>query len=527
MKRRIAVLDAETDPFEAGEVPAPFVWGYYDGDTYRQWWNDTPGLVGFLEDQDVICFAHNGGKFDWHYLLEYLTPFDNVMLINGRIAKMKIGRCECRDSINIIPVPLAKFKKDKFDYSLMHKTRRDKPANRALIERYLRHDCEYLYELIARFIEDYGLKLTQAGAAMEQWRKIGGDAIPRTDKDFYDAMSKFYYGGRVQCFRSGIINTRFQVYDINSAYPEAMLHEHPYSEGFSHVKGYQRGADFYSVECESLGAFPYRDEAEGLCFPADGQRRCFHVTAWEVEAAKQTGTLKKARWIESVKFDASVNFRAYIEHFWNTRRAAQMAGDKAGDIFCKLLMNSLYGKFAANPGGYREHMIVPMEVIGGLEGLGWQFAGEFGPWGLAEAPLAEERQRFYNVATGASITGYVRAKLWRAICGARGMLYCDTDSIACERAGDDLALSDQLGDWKCEGEFDRAGIGGKKLYIFRGVADAAGKRQYKTASKGARLNNRQLWRVAQGGEVLYKPEVPTYSHVKAPYFQTRLIRKTA
>jgi hypothetical protein len=171
-------------------------------------------------------------------------------------------------------------------------------------------------------------------------------------------------------------------------------------------------------------------------------------------------------------------------------------------------------------------MIVPMDVIGGLEMSGWQFGGELGPWGLAEADLTDEQLRYYNVATGASITGFVRAMLWRALSSSSGLLYCDTDSIAVEKRGPGVIIGDKLGQWKPEGEFDRAGIAGKKLYIFRGVSKG-GKRQYKTASKGARLTDAQLWAVARGCEVSYTPEAPTFSPRKAPTFTTRRLNFTA
>jgi len=117
--------------------------------------------------------------------------------------------------------------------------------------------------------------------------------------------------------------------------------------------------------------------------------------------------------------------------------------------------------------------------------------------------------------------------LWRAIHSSKGVLYCDTDSIAVEGKGAAVPVGDKLGQWKLEGRFDKAGIAGKKLYIFRGVADSEGHRKYKTASKGVRLTNRELWRVAAGGTVRYEAEEPTYSTHKAPAFVNRLIGRTA
>lgn len=531
MARRIAVCDCETDPFRAHRVPKPFIWGYYDGREYRVFYS-TIEFVEFLKDQHVIVYAHNGGKFDWHFLLEFCEPYDDVMIINGRISKMRLGLAECRDSYNILPVPLAAYKKDEIDYAIMEKGERDKPHNKQKIAEYLKSDCVYLHELITRFIDSFGLVLTQASAAMQYWKKVSKRELPRSDADYYEDISPYYYGGRVQCFRQGIIDCNFQVYDINSAYPYAMLNKHPYSTEYMQVDGYAEGADFYRVECISRGAFPFRglggldNRIFGLRFPDDNETREYCITKWEYETAIASKTIESVSVKESLIYTDHVDFSEYINHFYEMRLKAKAEKDKANDLFAKLLMNSLYGKFAANPENYKNYIIVPMDVIGGLETYGYQFAGELGPWGLGEADLTDEQLRYYNVATGASITGFVRAMLWRALSSSSGLLYCDTDSIAVEKRGPGVIIGDKLGQWKPEGDFDRAGIAGKKLYIFRGVSKG-GKREYKTASKGARLTDAQLWAVARGCEVSYTPEAPTFSPRKAPTFTTRRLNFTA
>ena len=133
---------------------------------------------------------------------------------------------------------------------------------------------------------------------------------------------------------------------------------------------------------------------------------------------------------------------------------------------------------------------------------------------LASAPLPDERQRFYNVACAASITGYTRAYLWRALCASEGVLYCDTDSIAAVTPRVDLGAA--LGAWEIEGRFSGGAIAGKKLYAFRYVKNTGPKREgkrvvWKTASKGVKLTPSQIVKVANGGTVNYTPIVPTYS----------------
>lgn len=548
MKRRIAVIDAETDPFRKGRIPKPFIWGFYDGSIYKQF-ATTKELAEFLAQEDCICYAHNGGKFDFHYLIEYLEAWDYIKIINGRIAQAYIGLCELRDSWLIINEPLSKYKKDDIDYALMEADRREEPETRRKIESYLKSDCVYLWELVVAFIDRYGNTLTQAGAAMKQWAKISGSKPPTTNVDYYNEFAPYYYGGRVECFESGVIETDFNVYDINSAYAEAMKHKHPYSANYERINGYAKGADFYHISCISYGALPFRGDGgdsgkfAGLSFPHDNVRRTFTITGWELVVGLETKSIKGVKYIESIRFMTHTDFSVYIDHFWNLRKVAQAQEPKdiLGDLMAKLMMNSLYGKFAANPANYYNYMIVPRTeaaVLGagvavkdlklhGQRPLGrtagsWEFGGELGCWLLAQRQLDEFQRRYYNIATGASITGYVRAKLWRAIHSCERVLYVDTDSIACERKGAEIIIGSALGEWKDEGRYDKAGIGGKKLYIFRGAVGNVGKdgkRKYKTASKGAKLTHAQLWKIANGGEVYYERDVPTYSVTKPLDFE--------
>jgi len=517
--RRITVFDAETDPFEFGNVPAPFMWGFFDGEDYQEF-DDTDTFVNFLRDQDAIVYAHNGGKFDLHFLLEYIEPFSDLMIINGRISKVNIGAAELRDSWNIIPAKLAAYKKDEIDYALMKKDQRDKPANRRKISMYCKSDCVYLYDLVKRFHDEHGIVLTQAGASMRAWKKIAPVAPPRTNKLFYDEFYPWYFGGRVQCFEKGIIDADFSVFDLNSAYPYAMLSEHPYSANFSRIAGYAKGADFYRIHAVSRGALPYRSDVDGLVFPDDDQRREYHVGKWEYHAALETDSLHDVEILESVTFCGHLDFAKYINKYYALRQEAIAAGDQAGQLIYKLAMNSLYGKFAANPEKYKHYQAWPPEFSNDMESFGWNFAGEFGPWSLASASLSENAQYYYNVATGASITGYVRAMLWRTMKQCGRVLYCDTDSIACIAAN--LSTGDGLGQWKHEGDFNRAGIGGKKLYIFRAKPGF----ENKSASKGVRLTEKQLWQVARGKTVKYHPIAATFSIHKEPHFISREISLT-
>lgn len=519
-RRKIATGDCETDPFKFGRIPKAFIWCIYDGKTHYLFSN-VKDMVKFLKDKEWIVYFHNGGKFDYHFLLEYLQPFDYIMDINGRLARFKIGKCEFRDSYNIIPQPLAAYKKDDFDYTLMEEDVREKYMPE--IKKYLKNDCTFLYELVSTFVDEYGINLTLAASAFKYFNKnfneIGNQT---TDKRFYDIFKSFYYGGRVECFQKGLINKEFKVYDINSAYPYAMLQEHPYGDKYEErqdLPDYDIEKCFIELECISYGALPFRGEDKSLTFPWDNEKRRYFITGHEFIAGLENNALKEISIKRVLRFYQSICFSEYVNYFYDLKEKAK--GNKAEYIIAKLFLNSLYGKYAANPEKYTETYICPPEnIIHSCELLDMEYAGDLGQWAVLERPLPEEKQNFYNVATAASITGFVRAFLYNSISKCEGVLYCDTDSIAC--TGGKFDIGSKLGQWDLEGEFEHGGIGGKKLYAFK----YKNENKFKTASKGAKLNAEQILQVCSGNTILYKNEAPTFSIKKEPFFLEREIKMT-
>ena len=523
--RKIATGDCETTPFKHGRFPKPFLWCIFDGDEHFMF--DTASeMVEFLHDKKWIVYFHNGGKFDYFFMLEHLEEFSPIMNINGRLAKFKIGECEFRDSYNLLPVPLAAYQKTEIDYSIFEDGERDKPDNWRKIVSYLKDDCTFLYDLVSKFIEDYGVNLTLASAAFKTFNKeFSIKENLKTNADFYAEYKRFYYGGRVECFQKGVIDFEMQCLDINSAYPFAMLQTHPYGNTISEhtdineIDPADLGRCFIDLDCVAHGCFPHRNEDKSLSFPNDNERRRYHVTGWEYLAALRTNKIKDVSIYKVIKFLERIEFAPYVHHFYSKKNESEKGTPDY--IIAKLFLNALYGKYAANPEKYKETFICPPQYIADTcERLDLDFAGECGPWALLERDLPEEKQNYYNVATAASITGFVRAYLFEAMEACENVVYCDTDSIFCETHH--LQLGDELGQWDIEGEFTGGGIGGKKLYAFK----YKDKEKYKYASKGARLTPEQILQVCAGDNILYKSDAPTFSLKKDAFFRERNIKLT-
>lgn len=523
MARKIAAADCETDPFEHGVIPAPFIWGYYSENEYIEF-RSTGEFVNFIKNRNEIIYLHNGGKFDIHFLIDHVNKYENIMVINGRIAKAKIGECELRDSYCILPTPLSAFSKQEFEYWKLKKEHRKKYDRE--IRKYLESDCINLYNYVQSFISNYGMNLTIAGAAMKIWEKEYG-AKDKNPKSLFDTFVRYYYGGRVECMRGGVFSGKIMVADINSAYPFAMVHGHASGGDFDIYKSIPNSFTreqiqrcFITIVCDSHGQFPCRDK-QSLSFPRDGERRRFNVTGWEYIAALETGNIVNADIEEVYSAPRSVNFTPYVDRFFALKKHAKETGDRAQYIFAKLFLNSLYGKFAANPDNYSEFQLCELEDIEAYAEEGWEYSNQIGNSALVQTPLPEHKRHYYNVATAASITGFVRAYLWRSINNVQQPLYCDTDSIAF-MGNHSLPISDSLGDWEIEARVDSAAIAGKKLYSFR-LENGS----FKTASKGAKLTPQEIYEIALGKTVEYKPEAPTFSIKKNAHFTCRNIKATA
>lgn len=535
----IWTIDSETDPFKKGRIPEPFIWGVYTGEEYWEYTN-TQKMIEDISDYEAICYAHNGGKFDWHFLTEWISDFEPLTIINGRLAKFSIGNLELRDSFNIIPAPLSAYQKDEIDYAIFEKGEREKPENWEKIRSYLKSDCIYLHEMVTQFIDDYGMNLTQAGAAMKVWAKQSGIKKPQTNQAYYQELSKFYYGGRVECFKTGIIEKPFKVVDIRSAYPFAMTHDHPWGTDYAIYDEISEELEndrerlsrcFLSVEAVSDGAFPYRTKS-GLAFPSDGETRLYHITGWEYLAARDTKTARIYSVKEVLEYLDCINFEQYVTHFFAMKAEAdemlkvyssshsEYPYWVARRLFAKLFLNSLYGKFASNPENYEEFMTIPASMIDGAAEDGWDYCKLLcEETAVVSRPLEEEKRRYYDVAVSASITGFVRAYLWRNICATNGtQFYCDTDSIAAMDVHN-ISIAPGLGNWELEAECDYAAIAGKKLYAFRKTDG-----KWKTASKGVRLDPAEIVAIAKGETITHEPKVPTFSIKRGIKFTPRRIK---
>jgi hypothetical protein len=545
----IAVADAETDPFEYNCDPEPFAFGFYTGEYYRDFWGTPESVVveftDFLKSlkEKHLIYFHNGGKFDLFFLLDYI---DNpIFIINGRIVECHICGHVIRDSYSILPMPLSAYAKDTINYNKFKERHREK--YKVQILSYLRSDCVYLFDLVSAFVKRFTGKrskmppLTIGSTALKELRKMHPQRLDSSE-DHDSFFRPYYFGGRVQCFESGVIEGNFEIYDVNSMYPAVMRnYKHPGGTKYfvphkitfdetGEIIGFESCVFFIRFSGVSMGHVPYRNDDGGIDFlPQCGE---FYLCSHEFKAAYSRGLLELHE-ILDVRVCATVqSFGEFVDKFAEQKIAAKRSGDQVAEIFAKLILNSSYGKFAINSRKFRDYMIEKLNVDEPPDPEVWKKTDSGLGYRIWEKPIDE--LKFNDVAVAASITSAARAVLMDGIYRAKRVIYCDTDSLICESPGDLPIDSAELGKWKYEGKGVKMAVGGKKMYALCGIdkpkkapETARGLWVIKKASKGVALTGEEIFRVAEGKTVVHMNPAPSYNIKNSrPTYTRRSVRKT-
>jgi hypothetical protein len=559
---KIATLDFETDPFDHGVIPEPFDVGFYDGERHHEIWHKDCAhlIVDYMHslEEPHLVYAHNGGKFDFMFFLEDLAKEEQtIKIVRGRILEAHIGKHILRDSYAIIPLPLRVYMKDDIDYKKLYSNVRENHKDE--IQSYRRQDCKGLHELVTRFRERFGDVLTVGTAAQKELKKLHPFKVSK--ESFDNKFRPFFYGGRVQCFEGGIVEGDFKVYDVNSMYPAAMRNFlHPVGTAHMVNNRITGKTMFARIKGKNSGALPYRDPDTGnLTF--DREYGEFYASIHEINAGLETGTLIIDKVVAAYDFEQVSTFDSFVDYYYGLRVAANkiagpaMKRDKSGKswtqeerlavidyMLFKLILNSAYGKFAMDSRDFCDSLILPVDSYiptplcacsalrceckelqlckedDGTPSYGWRMADTNGNYQIWERRI--DRPYFYNVATAASITGAARATLLRGLASATRPVYCDTDSIICERL--DATIDPYtLGAWKEEATGDRIAIGGKKMYAVFENGEVI-----KQASKGGQLTAEQIVDVSRGTKVRYVSAAPNFKLDGTVQFVSRDIVST-
>lgn len=589
-ERCVAVLDTETDPFDpvTQAVVFPFLAVLYSDqfDPVVIWEENHKRMIErILEEiaklpEPYTIYAHNGGKFDYMFFINELrgaVSFKGRGIMRAQLPGRDGIVHEIRDSMHIIPTSLLSAAgKMKFDYSNMLKSKREK--QRKNIIEYCIDDCRRLLKVIRKFVERNSLKLSIGQAALagvkQEYKfeclneltdaKLRGVHFDTRERDLYGKPTGrgYFYGGRVDCFAGrGVFTGPLYYVDVNSMYPAVMANcKHPVGSHYTFRSGIPDNyTAFVRVQCRNNGALIARNEnGETTSQIREGE---FFTTIWEFEAACDLELISNVRIIQCVDCNEFTDFSRFVLPRYEYRAVAkaQLAEleargitDKSNDFtyddisltntVMKFELNNAYGKFAQNPRRYREHCFTDIDAKPD-DGFDWGVAPKFisdvqnyaiwerkaYKWDDNEARYIWDRPpRFYNVGTGASITGAARSVLLRALHRTRQPIYCDTDSIICRDVGDLEIDTKKLGAWKLEKVFDEVVIAGKKEYACKvaGLPDGH-KDRIIVKSKGVDgVTYAEMVRLASGEKITKTLKAPTMDRYGGYKYLTREIGPT-
>jgi hypothetical protein len=295
-----------------------------------------------------------------------------------------------------------------------------------------------------------------------------GDSKLFIKPNIHDIGLLSYAGGRTQVLGNPAeIYEDIYSYDINSLYPYVMKN-YPYP---SPKSGYLETPSSWKLqrlmsnsERLIIAKLMLNGENSTVKFlPGmdENKRRNYNLNSFhgylcepEIRAALDRGwTVEKVE--ELYTFEACNPFEKFVDFFYNLRLEMQKNDDK-NQIFVKLVMNSLYGKFGQKDIKLRIESALAIDRITRYED--WWETHEIKDYNHMQGVYLEEKfpsliseNSFTPIA--AFCTSYARVELLKAI-EKTGAIYCDTDSIFTnikpELAAELIPIGDKLGEWKME-----------------------------------------------------------------------------
>lgn len=159
-----------------------------------------------------------------------------------------------------------------------------------------------------------------------------------------------YFGGRTEVFRMGEIDETVHHLDVNALFPSVMQNnEFPVKldrfeirdEYLELAPGIEAKRSIAEVEIETREPIFPRRGLDHVTYPIGRFRTT--LAGIELAYAKRKGYIKS--WGSWSEYETKPIFRLWVNELWQTRMNYRMIGNKLYAEFCKLLMNSLYGKF--------------------------------------------------------------------------------------------------------------------------------------------------------------------------------------
>jgi len=324
-------------------------------------------------------------------------------------------------------------------------------------------------------------KITIASSSLSLFKNrfLNNTYFRHTTEDLLNEFNA-YYGGRVEAVKRGEIRN-YNYYDFNSLYPSVMVNALPNPntlrktqknttsyienfEGISYVKIYAPYMDFPLL--------PYRTDK--LLFPYGIFKGWYsHL---ELRKAMELNYIIKKVYKTYYFKDICYPFKDYVLTLFNLRKKYLKENNSMEQVI-KLLLNSLYGKFAQKFINRDNWIPIPKSIE---EIHKYDFVERIGDFIRIKKEFTEPKS-FCIPIWSLYITSYARLKLYDWILRSKPIYY-DTDSLITKK---DYESSTQLGALKKEMRIKYGIIVKPKFY---GFVDYDNNEYIKIKGLGMKLN---------------------------------------
>ena len=429
--------------------------------------------------KDLYLFAHNM-DFDFKILDGYKQLFNRGFevkswYIQGKTFMIRYAKKTEKetknlfiwDTMNYTPFPLKKIGKfiglEKLNIDF------DKDTDNKLLI-YCRRDTEIVFRFIEKlvtFLLKYELSMLKPTSASLSLNIFRHKFYNRKNKpifihDWKKAIKlerDSYSGGITDCFKVGTFKERMYKLDINSMYPYVMKNfELPYKLVFwcAFPEYDKKKLAKIVQECKNNFALIIRCKInlpQKFAYilqksKVNNQDKSIFLsgifqtvlTSPEIDFVEKHGKILEVSEISVYK--KRIIFDEFIEFFYNKRLEFKKDGNEVYEQFCKLIMNSQYGKWGQK--NIKYEIIKVMEDIQ-IKNFGTIIDADtekryqliqFGE-NLFKISQTEENSKDALVALCSFVTSYSRLLLVKYILKAKrkNLYYTDTDSVFVNKKG--------------------------------------------------------------------------------------------
>jgi len=325
---------------------------------------------------------------------------------------------------------------------------------------------------------------TLAGQAMNAFRHrfMKVPIYIHRDKQPADLEKAAYFGGRCEAFYIGKVKAK-KIYklDINSMYPGVMkVNYFPVRFRYKKEKlAVNRLPEFLKDNClvaqvklkTDIPAYPKKYEKR-LIFPVG----TFETTLCTPELTYAYEHAHIVEIGECALYNRAIIFDKYVETLYKLRQHFKAMSNEIFDYASKILLNSLYGKFAQKQReneieDYPDKNQVSSKIIINADSESITREVCFGG-SLKKSTMLDVESYHSFTGISAHVTSYARRKIQEVldILPKKSYFYGDTDSLFVSKTGMNAMKNEidetELGKWKIEEISDNVVIRGLKDYTF-------------------------------------------------------------